>query len=398
VPGSILQRYVLLELLRVFALALTAITGILVMAGIVAEASQQGLGPLQILKLLPLLVPETLPYTIPATTLFAVSVVFGRMANDNEITAIKAAGVPITHVLWPAFVLGAAVSGGVLALYDTFIPHCHHQLRTTALKDVEELIYARLRRDLCFNEMKVNYAIFVREVQGRRLLGATFKRRDAKGNDDVIAMAKEAEIHVDMPNQNVIVEMLHGEISKDGGNTYYIFEKEILPVPMPPIGSNRQVRARERSNAEILGHIDEVHEAMAAKHAEIDRLKAQPVPVTEEEKKAYKSWTVPAAQLVYDRKDLNEHRTEYATRPALALGCLFFVLVGCPVAIWFQKRDYLSAFVTCFLPIVVVYYPLVMFGINLGKDGRVNPHLVLWLGNGVMGTVGLGLLYQLARR
>ena len=84
-------------------------------------------------------------------------------------------------------------------------------------------------------------------------------------------------------------------------------------------------------------------------------------------------------------------------RPALALGCLCFVLIGCPVAIWFQRRDYLSNFVTCFLPIVVVNYPLMMLAIHLGKDGRLDPDLGVWLGNLVLGTAGLALLRYVAR-
>src|SRR5207248_615533 len=45
---------------------------------------------------------------------------------------------------------------------------------------------------------------------------------------------------------------------------------------------------------------------------------------------------------------------ELYQRPALAVGCMCFVLLGCPVGIWFSKSDYLSAFVTCFLPTLFV--------------------------------------------
>ncbi|MEN9672686.1 MAG: hypothetical protein RL553_951, partial [Planctomycetota bacterium] len=89
---GILQRMVFWELFKVFFLALVGITGILLMAGIVAEATQQGLGPAQILGAIPLLIPSTLPYTIPATTLFATCVVYGRLSADNEVLAIRASG------------------------------------------------------------------------------------------------------------------------------------------------------------------------------------------------------------------------------------------------------------------------------------------------------------------
>src|SRR5690349_14018135 len=79
---SILHRQIFFELTRIFLMSLFGITGILVMAGLIQEATQQGLGPAQVLMAIPLLVPNTLPYTIPATTLFATCLVYGRLAHD----------------------------------------------------------------------------------------------------------------------------------------------------------------------------------------------------------------------------------------------------------------------------------------------------------------------------
>src|SRR5713101_4542473 len=132
---------ILWELTKVFVMSLVGITGILLMAGIVAEATQQGLGPAQILAAIPLLIPSTLPYTIPATTLFAACVVYGRLAADNEILAIKAAGVNILKVVWPGMVLGLVVSCATMGLYYRVIPYTHLLLRTVFLKDVQELMY-----------------------------------------------------------------------------------------------------------------------------------------------------------------------------------------------------------------------------------------------------------------
>jgi hypothetical protein len=57
---SILHRMILWELVKVFTLSLVGITGILLMAGIIAEATQQGLGPTQIVAIIPLLIPVAL--------------------------------------------------------------------------------------------------------------------------------------------------------------------------------------------------------------------------------------------------------------------------------------------------------------------------------------------------
>ena len=78
-PGSILNRLIFWELVKVFLLALGTLTGLFVMAGLIQQASQLGLSPAQVIAAIPLFVPSTLPYTIPATTLFASCVVYGRL-------------------------------------------------------------------------------------------------------------------------------------------------------------------------------------------------------------------------------------------------------------------------------------------------------------------------------
>jgi lipopolysaccharide export system permease protein len=389
---SILHRYVLAELLRVFILALAAITGILVLVLLVAEASQQGLPATAIAKLIPLVVPSTLPFTIPTTTLFAVAVVYGRLSHDNEITAVKSAGVPITKLLWPAFYLGVAMSVVVFFLYEEVIPRATHAFKRAALEDIQELLYAKLRRDLRFQQAGVNYSIFVKEVQGRRLLGAIFKKRDDKTGDEIVVSAREAELEVNLERGEVVVTMRYGELTRSDGSRVIIDDEMNFAVPLPPTFYARQPRARELTNSQLLASIraqqKEQQRLVEAIHAKFGHFQhnEELIKKNEENRKLYYSF----------RKQW-ELETEYAMRPALAASCLCFVLIGCPVAVWFHRRDYLSAFVACFLPITITYYPLVMFGINLGKEGRIEPSLLLWAGDALLGATGLGLLRRLLR-
>ena len=84
-------------------------------------------------------------------------------------------------------------------------------------------------------------------------------------------------------------------------------------------------------------------------------------------------------------------------RPALSVGCLCFILVGCPVGIWFSRSDYLSSFITCFLPIVIVYYPLMMCGTGFAKEGKFEPLVLVWGANVIIGLIGLVLFRRLLR-
>ncbi len=81
--------------------------------------------------------------------------------------------------------------------------------------------------------------------------------------------------------------------------------------------------------------------------------------------------------------------TEKQQRVAQSFGSFVFVLLGAPVGILFARRDFLSAFMTCFIPIIGAYYPLMLLGINLGKEGQLNPILALWAGNVFLSIVAL---------
>jgi lipopolysaccharide export system permease protein len=395
--GTILHRMILWELIKIFVLSLIGITGILLLAGIIAEASQQGLTPAQVLAAIPLLIPSTLPYTIPATTLFATCVVYGRLAADNEILAIKSAGINMSTVLMPGLFLGLAMSAATMGLYYRIIPYTHHLLRELAFNDVEELLYTLLKKHQMIKHPQLPYAMFVHSVQGRKLLNPVFKKRNDKGEIDVVARAKEAELRVDMNRRLVLVRMKWGIASGEDGSRAY-FEDRVFELPLPEnFGRPDRQRARDMTWQQILGRLKELA-------VEQEHLAAQ---ISVNSQYLGKPYTPPqlkdhirhlhSQQDAYHLEEF-DLKTELQMRPALSLGCLCFILVGCPVGIWISKSDFLSSFVTCFLPIVFIYYPLMLCGTNLAKEGKFHPVPLVWAADIVIVLVGLFLFVKLLKR
>src|SRR5262245_16636709 len=175
--GTILQRTIMWELLRIFSITLISLTALFLLGGLIAEASQRGLAPAQIFKIMPLMIPSMLPYTIPATTLFATCNVYGRLAKDNEITALRAAGVNLWQILKPAILLGlpSTIATGAL-LYDV-IPTSIRSIKDRITGDVNELLVTVLKRQGCFKHSKIPYVLFAREVRGDRLIDVIVKRK-----------------------------------------------------------------------------------------------------------------------------------------------------------------------------------------------------------------------------
>ena len=394
--GGILFRMIFWELTKVFGIALFAITGILLMAGIVAEATQQGLGPAQILGAIPLLVPSTLPYTIPATTLFAACVVYGRLAADNEILAIKAAGVNLAAVVMPGIILGFAMSAMTMGLYYRVIPYTHHLLRSLVFRDAEELIYTVLKKQGMLSHSQLPYAMFVKGVQGRKLINPTFKRRDAKGDVDVVAQAREAHLRVNLAKQQMLIHMRHGVASTDDGSRGY-FEDRVWDVPLPAnLANDANRRARDMTWQEILAKRQEWLESIDRSGDEIQVATAK-VDSNPADANLSKHVVNLQNRLKHERQQLRFLDVELQMRPALSFGCLCFILVGCPVGIWFSRGDYLSAFITCFLPVVVSYYPLMLCGTGMAKDGKLDIVTLVWGADLMLASAGLLLIWRLTR-
>ena len=83
-------------------------------------------------------------------------------------------------------------------------------------------------------------------------------------------------------------------------------------------------------------------------------------------------------------------------RWAGGFACLCFALVGVPMAICLRNRDFLTSFFLCFLPILIVYYPLMIFGADQVKNGNL-PTIFVWAGNGMLMLWGVWLLRRVVR-
>jgi len=395
----ILHRMILWELVKVFSLSLIGITGILLMAGIIAEASQQGLGPMQILAIIPLLIPSTLPYTIPATTLFATCVVYGRLSADNEILAIRAAGINLTTVIWPGVLVGLVMSCLTMGLYYRIIPYTHHLMRSMFLKNPEELLYALLRKEQRIEQPRLDYALFVNRVEVRKLIDPIFKRRDKQGHFDAVAVAREAELqlHITPEKREILVHMRHGVLWTRGGGPSVWFDDKVWEVPLPGDAMKQgPLRPRDQTWQEMLGARRELLARAEKTDHEIAqglaRMLLQNVP--KDLPQHVRNLKDRRRQIRFELLAID---TELYMRPALSFGCLCFVLVGCPVGIWLSRSDYLSAFITCFLPIVFLYYPLMLCGSNFAREGKFHPLATVWAANALMALIGAALFRKLLR-
>jgi lipopolysaccharide export system permease protein len=393
---GIIHRMIVIDMIKVFAISLIALTGLILMAGVVSEAMRHGLGPVQILAIIPMMLPSLLPYTVPTTTLFTTCIVYGRLSAHNEILALKASGVHVAHVVWPAIFLGSVMSITTFVLYLDVIPYTGYLLRNHTNFDLEEILYSQLRKDGHLQNSKINFEIVVDRVQGRKLINAMFMRRSADGKTiDLVIMAKEAELRVATIHNKILVDMrgctIIGEKTEE-----LLLESKIWEIDIngDMNGPTAKFRAADMTWLELSVYQhkwEEDRDALADKIAKA--LSETPPPQHDSDPLLRKL----RGDLAGRQRQINSIFSERHMRPALALGCLCFTLVGCPVGIWLSKSDYLSAFISCFVPIVLVYYPLMLGMLNIATAGIVPAVLVIYNANLLLLSVGLLLFWRLAR-
>ncbi|HEY8413659.1 MAG TPA: LptF/LptG family permease, partial [Pyrinomonadaceae bacterium] len=80
------------------------------------------------------LLPGVLVFSIPLAALAGIIIGFSRMGSDSEIVAMRAAGVGSWTMIWPALVVGLALTGVTTYLHLQEAPRAARDLERVALQ------------------------------------------------------------------------------------------------------------------------------------------------------------------------------------------------------------------------------------------------------------------------
>lgn len=391
---GIVQRYIIVELLKVFAVALSVLTLIFLLIGLVREGREQGLELAQVIQLVPYVLPDALRFTMPATILLAACMVYGRMSSANEVTALKSAGISPTTILWPAVVMSFLLSLTTVWLNDAAVSWGHEGIQRIVIESVEEIAYGMLRTQRSYTSRALS--IVVKGVDGKRLIHPVITL-DSRGKA-VVMTAEEAELRGEPDKGLFTIICRNGMIDVEGrGRILFpndVFERSV-PLERDKVEFTEQhpsfmpMHLLPVAVCEVSKKIEDHDDECAAKAA-LHMLTGDVAGLLSPE------WETEAALRKQDEQRLYRLQTEGPRRWSNGFSCLCFVLVGAPLAVRLRNSDFLTTFFACFLPILLVYYPLLMFGVDYAKAGRVPP-MTVWLGNVVLFVAAWRLIWRVKR-
>lgn len=376
-----------------FALLLVGLTVMLVFVGLLREATDRGLGVEQILQIMPYVVPSLLPFTIPATLLLAVTVVYGRMAGDLEVTAAKSAGINPLHLLMPAFLLGGALTVVSFMLTNRAIPWAIGNIEAIATQALEDIFLDGLADNHVYVDPQGGYSVTVSGVKDRVLINPTFVYRDSN-HQQVSVRAATAQLRFDLEERKLKVHLTKADISFSSGGSGFVRDHVVDLDLKQELGSQK---ARHLTVGGIAEQIEVLKETAAVRRLQHDQ------------EIALHLLTGDFEQLMGDESKRYQHEEHYAvwggdrmntemhSRYAMAGSCLFFALLGGPFAVIQARRQFITSFIMCFLPILLVYYPATFLMANLSKSGTIEPWWSVWVPNLIIGTAALFVLRRVIR-
>ena len=368
----------------------------MLIVGVAQEAADQGLGPELVLKLIPFILPRALMYAMPATCLLSVCVVYGRMAADNELIAIKSLGLHPSVVVMPTLFVTFLLSLVAVWVNDISFAWSYWGIERVVLESSDQIVYGMLQNEGSYRTD--DFTIEVQGVEDRKLLQPSITYKN--GSDTVRVVAHEAEIKTDAENHSLVFTLVRGSAYSGEESLQLKFDREITQ-PIPLMSPEQIAKASGNPSHLYLSQIEE-----EARNQEIENrlmrvdhavqtcgylITGNLLGLTDHQ------WEDRVKRLEEGKQRLTRLRLVPHRRWANGFSCFAFAIVGIPIATWLRTANYASTFGVCFLPILLVYYPLFMFGLTGAKTGSLPP-LAVWFGNVVCVFVGIILLAREFRK
>jgi lipopolysaccharide export system permease protein len=368
-----------------------------IMLGIVLHSLHaNGLGVDAFTRILPYASVMSLAFSIPTSLLFAVCTVYGRMSADNEIIAVKSVGIHPANVITPTLIFAFLLSPVAVWTIDLAVSWSTPGIQRVVHHSLEQTVYAILSKNHSYRSEKM--AIHVRDVEGPWLIKPTIVMYGTETTPLSIS-ADRAKISVDASNESLLIELENPD--SDRGNTFR-FEggNGVEQIRMPLSEATQKKRVSFSASMIPLREIGPQKRELAQN---IDQKKSQMLTRCSVALASGRlGWLQDSGAesirgfVANGSSKMQRLKAEPWRRWAQGFSCFCFVFLGIPVAIYWKSADYIVTFGVCFLPILILYYPLFILGADKAKSGDWHVSSP-WLANVVFMVFGLWMLRKVYR-
>lgn len=389
-----LDRYILRQLIFITALGVLSLTLLMLLGQLFKELHtllvESGAPPSIVFDFIIRVVPFSLTFSVPWGFLTAVLLVYGRLAADNELTAMRMAGLSLARLSMPAIGLGIALSALCYYINIDVAPRGKQAMSDLVLTAAMDNPRNLLNSSQSATKLdKVQLYIEAREgdeLRGLHIYPTSDDDTLQTGGGFSSVHARSARIgRFDTQTRMLELTLENAVIERTQGGVTDLPRLGHMPLKVHiPIRSRRKLKPNRFANSEI----DEV-----LRHLEITRT-VENVDMKRYAKAAALHPTFPCADRLWaeaikdadyyngslDKKNERAFRTEGVQRASFACACIVFSLLGVPLAITARRKDTSTGFALGIMVAALYFLALVLCETSR-KSGGITPYIVLWLPN-----------------
>lgn len=142
----ILFRHIVADLVRIKLLTATVLVSVIAFGAAIRPIMQNLLGAEDLLQFVTLASVPMLQFALPFAGAFAGTIVYARLAADNEILAMSSAGLCYRRILMPAIGLGLVLFVAMAILLDAGVPRFWTSMQRLITRDVTRLFVGAVER------------------------------------------------------------------------------------------------------------------------------------------------------------------------------------------------------------------------------------------------------------
>jgi len=439
-----LNKYLFNQSLIPFVLSVGVITTVLFLQFLIRAVDRflgKGLDALTIFEYLYLNLAWIIALSVPMSLLISSVMTFGRMAQQNEITALKSAGVSLYNIIKPALWFGTFVAVGLCIFNNFILPEMNYNARLLA-RDIYKKKPELSIEPGYFVDMIPQYTMIVKEMDGKDFKDVKIFSKN-KESEQTTIYANAGSLS---SNDNIItIDLMDGEIHEIDLSDYDYYRKirfktHQITISMDELMLNRTTESNRTDRemrvpqmideiarnklliSQIYERIDKVKAEIGITdpninsleniEKEVDKLKQskvnvnvrdeqynENVPIPNIENKQYiLSLTNNARQFKNEftlienyEKTNNKFKVEIHKKFTLAIACILFTLVGAPLGILVRSGGMTIASGLS-IAFFLIYYILLIWGEQLADRNLLNPGLGSWLPNIILFVSGMIIL------
>jgi lipopolysaccharide export system permease protein len=349
---SILDRYLIREIFKHFAIVLVAGTGIYLVVDFFENVDNflvAGLTVMRMFQFLQLKLPLITAQITPVGILLAVLITLGLMNKNNEIIALKSSGMSVYSFIRPIFAVGLFFTVFLFLVSEIAVPVTISKANDIYRVEVKKYSQTRGVKDIWFKSHRCIAFISYFNPKNDTISGVTLNFFDSQFRLNRRVDAAKGQfrhgqwVFNDTMEQNLNTSTRAYEIRFSKQKVEAV---DFLPEDLQRVAK----KSEEMSFKELLRYIRDV------------------------ESEGY---------------DATPYRVDLHGKFALPVACLIVCLIGAGITVRKMNKHGLSINIALGMVVIFVYWIVHSFCLSLGHGGMLPPVIAAWMSNFVFACFGI---------